>query len=57
MADKEMGEGEGRKGKHNLPELLKSDDVTRNHKKDSIISKEQMSDKYQQVYNNAWNVS
>ena len=45
---------EGGSGK--LPELLKSDDVTGKYKESTIVLKEKLPDKYQQAFNNAWNV-
>ena len=55
MAEKGK-KGKGKKDTAALPVLLKSDDVTGEHKKGDIIMMKELPQQYKKAYNNAWNV-
>ena len=57
--EKGKGKGKGKGGgqtKVEVPELLKSDDVTGQYKEGSIVMRIDLPDQYQQAFNDAWNV-
>ena len=56
---REKGKGKGKgsgQSKVELPELLKSDDVTGHYREGSIVTRIDLPDQYQKAFNDAWNV-
>ena len=57
--EKSKGKGKGKgkgsgQSKVEVPELLKSDDVTGHYKEGSIVTRIDLPNQYQQTFNDAW---